>query len=187
MSLLIGIFLWLKGLALLVGSMVMTSDGAPVSLSVSQIAMRGDTAWISLQVDSLYSKELNDILDSGTPVPLIVESVFLKGEEIIAKSQVKNQLQFDLEHSEWILTRSNVTDRIREKKKVKKMFRNFDIALFTKSQIEDGRACRVTVSASLGTVRLDVLNMQSFDLMSLWNYKIPRLETVSFTKKEFGL
>jgi hypothetical protein len=63
-------------------------------------------------------------------------------------------------------------------------FPEFSIPLFAVTDMREEGEYRLKINCRLGKVRLDILDMKEFDLMSLWNFNAPTLETKVFRKRD---
>jgi hypothetical protein len=184
MSLILSIFLGLKGLAILVGTMISTGGEGNVSLEISSMEIKRDTAWIDVKVKGIYSSELNDFLESGTMIPLHLEALLKSDKETVSHRTYTNVLRYELAEKHFLLVKSGDTTTIKKKDDAKDQFPSFKVPLFSSDDLQAGNFYQIKISCRLGKVELDILDMKEFDLMSLWNFKAPSLETKRFKKKD---
>ncbi|MFC1585448.1 hypothetical protein ACFL5V_07880 [Fibrobacterota bacterium] len=184
MSLLLSIFLGLKGLAIVLGTMISSGGDGQVSLEIASVELKSDTALVEIKVNGIYSRELNDFLESGTVIPLHLDAILISGEGIISQQIRTNRLKYDLAGKRFRIIRSDDTLSIKAKDKAKQLFSRFSLPLFTAGDLLDKQWYQIRISCKLGRVKLDILDMKEFDLMSLWSFKGPVLETKKFQKKD---
>jgi len=184
MALLISIFLGLKGLAIILGTVISTGGSGNVSLDISGVELKGNTAWIEVGMKGIYSPELSEFLESGTGIPLILEASLISDKGRVANKTYSNFLKYDLIKKHYEIIKSGDTALVEDKAEAKKIFPHFKVPLFSMNDLEDENSYQIKISCRLGKVNLDILDMKEFDLMSLWNFKTPTLETKMFRKKD---
>ena len=184
MALLVSIFLGLKGLAIILGTVVSTGGAGNVSLYISGVELKGNTAWIEAGMKDIYSPELNEFLESGTEIPLILEASLIGDKGFVVNKIYSNFLKYDLIKKHYEIIKSGDTAMVENKAEAKKIFPHFKVPLFSVNDLEDENSYQIKISCRLGKVRLDILNMKEFDLMSLWSFKTPALETKKFRKQD---
>ena len=184
MSLILSIFLGLKGLAIIIGTVVSTGGGGSVSLNITSVEVKSDTAWIEVDVRGIYSKELSDFFESGSVIPLELEALLTSNQGTVSRRAYTNFLQYDLAAKLYRIVKSGDTVTVGQKERAKDLFPGFRAPLFTAGDLDEENFYQIKISCRLGKVKLDILDMQEFDLMSLWNFKTPSLETKKFRRRD---
>ena len=184
MAILVSIYLGLKGLAILVGTVVSGGGEGKVTLQIISMELESDTVRINMRIDSIYSPELDNFCESGTAIPLRLETSLLSEKGLAFHRITTNFLKYDLSAKHYRLIKSQDTVYIADKEEAKKRFPEFSVPLFAVSNMREEGDYRLKVHCRLGKVRLDILDMNEFDLMSLWNFKTPTLETKRFRKRD---
>ncbi|OQX51952.1 MAG: hypothetical protein B5M53_09945 [Candidatus Cloacimonas sp. 4484_209] len=162
-------FLATKAIAPVIGTIVLLTMGEhPVSLSKPHIVMQEDSLYLSTKVNNGFTKDLLEIVKSGTPV------VFRLGIETRNKTSVTHKIRYDLEKNLYIITFSERPDTIKTEdiKKMKEVVSNFSRINVPKDEIPPSGKLRIRIT--LDPVKLDFLKDEDFDLMTLWDYRSPQ-------------
>jgi hypothetical protein len=95
MGLLLSIYLGLKGLAILVGTMVSGGGEGKVNLEILSLELESDTIRINIRIDSIYSPELDNFCESGTAIPLRLGASLLSEKGLVTERITTNFLKYD--------------------------------------------------------------------------------------------
>jgi len=161
-------FLATKAIAPILGSIVLLTMGEhPVSLSKPKVVAKADTIFITTRVDNGFPKELLEIIKSGTPVIMRLKVETLSNKYFI------HLVQYDIEDRIYSISLENGEEiRITDENKMKDMVAKFNDVIVLKDEI--GKSKKVTLRVSLDPVKLDFLDNEEFDLMTLWDYRSPQ-------------
>ena len=167
-------FLATKAIAPILGSIILLTMGEhPVSLSKPKVVVKADTIFIANRVENGFPKELLEIIKSGTPVILRLKV------EGIDNIYFTHTVHYDLEKRTFgikleenvVLTDEGETVTDNEKK-MTELISYFSHIYILAEKIPSSK--KVTIRASLDPVKLDFLNEEEFDLMTLWDYRSPQ-------------
>ena len=162
-------FLATKAIAPIIGAIVLLSMGEhPVSLAKPEVSMRSDTLFISTKINNGFSKELMEIIKSGTPV------TFRLKIEVDENIYFVNTVHYDIEERIYQirLNKEEVEFKTEDEKKMKEIVSNFTNIFILARDIPPSK--KITIRVSLDPVILEFLDDEEFDLMTLWNYRSPK-------------
>ena len=134
MALLVSIYLGLKGLAILVSTVISGGEEGKVSLQIRSMEFERDSVYINVQVDSIYSPELDEFCESGTSIPLRLETSLLSEKGLVIHRVTTNFLKYDLTANRYRLISPPDTVFTSDKKEAKERFPLFSIPLFANSR-----------------------------------------------------
>lgn len=170
-------FLATKAIAPILGSIVLLSMGEhPVSLSKPEVFVSGDTLFISTRVNNGFTKELMEIVKSGTPVTLRLKV------EAVENIYFIHTVQYDIEKRIYTIEREGEKGEAKteDEKKMQEFVSNFSHVFILVENIPSSQ--KITIRASLDPVKLDFLEDEEFDLMTLWDYRSPQ-QTIDIKSK----
>jgi|GEM_PF-4932043 len=161
-------FLATKAIAPILGSIVLLTMGEhPVSLSKPKVVVKADTIFITTRVDNGFPKELLEIIKSGTPVTMRLQV------EALNNKYFTHLIQYDIENKIYTIKLENGEEiKITDEKEMKDEVAKFNYVIVLKDEIEKSK--KVTLRVSLDPVKLDFLDNEEFDLMTLWDYRSPK-------------
>lgn len=162
-------FLATKAIAPILGTIVLLTMGEhPVSLSKPEVSMRSDTLFISTKINNGFSKELMEIIKSGTPV------TFRLKIEVDENIYFVNTVRYNIEERIYQirLKKEEVEFKTEEENKMKEIVSSFSSVFILLEDIPPSR--KFTIRASLDPVLLEFLDDEEFDLMTLWDYRSPK-------------
>ena len=162
-------FLATKAIAPILGSIVLLSMGEhPVSLSKPDVFVSGDTLFISTRVNNGFTKELMEIVKSGTPV------TFRLKVEAIENIYFIHTAKYDIEKRMYTIEREGEKGEVKteDEKKMQEFVSNFSLIFIPVKKIPSSQ--KINIRASLDPVKLDFLEDEEFDLMTLWDYRSPQ-------------
>jgi len=166
-------FLATRALAPILGTIVLLTMGEhPVSLSKPEVLMKGDTLFISTKLNNGFTKELKEIIKSGTTVTLRLQV------EADKKCYFTHTVHYDIEKRVYNIDFGEgvvIDDRKISTDNEEKMIglvSHFSHIFFLKNEISLSQ--KIKIRAFLDPVRLDFLDNEEFDLMTLWDYISPQ-------------
>ncbi len=155
-----------------------------MGLEVKALEIRRDTAWVLVQIDSVYTPELDNFIESGTSIPLTLQTHFMEDGKLKYKNELTHTLTYNLTKDEYSVSKNSRIVVYKDKNLAKSEFPIFRSPLIPMREIKGNSHYKISITCTLGKIKLDVLDKQEFDLMSLWNFERPSLETAQFTKSD---
>jgi len=155
-----------------------------VEMSLPVVELRQERIAVSCVLQRPFSDDLLNIIDSGTPVELTFICRLRKADGTPASppdTTVKHRVVKDLATGTYEITlgrRTLIASRFTEYSQI---FRLETVPLWPVGAINPGMSCFVEVSAALEPIHIHATGQQ-YDLMALWNYRVPKNRSAAFTR-----
>lgn len=173
-----------KLMAMLGGFSILFSFQPQVSLMPPQITVESEQLTVKTKLLNAFPEELDEIFLSGTPVTLKFKVNLRDRNGLIEEKELFHTVIYDLSKREYIVIisyqpSSKTTTDILE---MKKWFGELNANLVPKEKILPEKLYIIEIAACLLPIKIKPLKMK-FDLMTFWEYKIPKV-TSQFALKE---
>ena len=178
-------FEWLVVRMLTVLGVFFSGGGAQVECSEPVVQLRRGRIAVSCVLLNPFSEDLLNVIDSGTPVTLTFICRLRNADgspAFVPDTTVPHRVVKDLATSVYEVTlgtRTLLAERFTE---YSQFFRLETVALWPVDGARDAAPYYVEVSAKLEPMQIHATG-QAYDLMALWNYRVPRKRSATFTRR----
>ena len=173
-----------KLMAMLGGFSVLFSFQPQVDLMPPKVSVEAGQVIVKTKLLNAFPEELNEVFLSGTTVILKFKiSLKEKNGQIIEEKELFHKVYYDLVKKEYTVIVSSqfpgfkpaVPKTTADILEMKRWFRELNVKLIPEEKILPKKLYVIEIEASLLPIEIMALKDKKYDLMSFWEYKVPKV------------
>lgn len=176
-----------KGLGALVGSIILLTRAVP-GFADPALLVQNDTLYFETSLRHGFNKELDQILDSGSPVAVAYTLTLLVRDDEGATRTLDpvdffHSAVYDPVEQRYVVFQSERSGKsdsltyLESRVQAKKLLSSVEAPVVPLTLLHPGTQVACRVEAALNTITLEALERQELDLNTFWNYRYPRALT----------